>query len=119
MILSYKFVHAHWEDIMNKIVKQMAILLIGLSLIACGKKEVIVEKKEEINYKNVKTVDANVSEINKIAISSGSLDSVNEMEETTKNRVDVIKINYKNGDKVSVGDVILVLENQDVESCKI
>jgi len=44
-------------------------------------------------------MDADLSEINKVAVSSGSLDSINEMEEITKTRVDVIKINYKNGDK--------------------
>lgn len=101
---------------MNKIMKQMAILLVGLSLVACGKKEEIVKGKEEINYKNVKVVDGDLSEINKVAVSSGSLDSINEMEEITKTRVDVIKINYKNGDRVKVGDVVLVLENQDVKS---
>ncbi|MCS5420351.1 MULTISPECIES: efflux RND transporter periplasmic adaptor subunit [Psychrilyobacter] len=101
---------------MNKIMKQMAILLVGLSLVACGKKEEIVKGKEEINYKNVKVVDADLSHINKVSVSSGSLDSINEMEEITKTRVDVIKINYKNGDKVRVGDVVLVLENQDVKS---
>lgn len=101
---------------MNKIVKQMAILLIGLSLIACGKKETTTSVKEEINYKNVKVIDAVLSKINKVAVSSGSLDSINEMEEVTKNRVDVIKINYKNGDKVKIGDIVLVLENQDVKS---
>jgi len=100
---------------MNKIMKQIAMLLIGLSLVACGKKEE-VKVIEEINYKNVKVTDANLSQINKVAVSSGSLDSINEMEEITKNRVDVIKINYKNGDKVKVGDIVLVLENKDVES---
>ncbi|UUV19150.1 efflux RND transporter periplasmic adaptor subunit [Fusobacteria bacterium ZRK30] len=101
---------------MNKLMKQMAVLLIALSVVACGKKEENVKEKEEINYKNVKVVDADLSEINKVAVSSGSLDSINEMEEITKSRVDVIKINYKNGDKVKVGDVVLVLENQDVKS---
>lgn len=101
---------------MNKIMKQMAVLLIALSVVACGKKEDVAKEKDEINYKNVKVVDADLSEINKVAVSSGSLDSINEMEEITKSRVDVIKINYKNGDKVKVGDVVLVLENQDVTS---
>lgn len=101
---------------MNKIIKQMAIFFIGLSLIACGKKEEVILTKDKINYKNVKVTDANLSKINKVASSSGSLDSINEMEEVTKNRVDVVKINYKNGDKVDIGDVILVLENQDVKS---
>ncbi|WP_028855059.1 efflux RND transporter periplasmic adaptor subunit [Psychrilyobacter atlanticus] len=101
---------------MNKIMKQMAVLLVALSVVACGKKEENIKEKEEINYKNVKVVDADLSEINKVAVSSGSLDSINEMEEITKSRVDIIKINYKNGDKVKVGDVVLVLENQDVKS---
>ena len=101
---------------MNKIMKQIAILLVVLSVVACGKKGEIVKGKEEINYKNVKVADADLSEINKVAVSSGSLDSINEMEETTKSRVDIIKINYRNGDKVKVGDVVLILENQDVES---
>ena len=101
---------------MNKIMKQIAILLVALSVVACGKKEGAVKENEDINYKNVKVVDADLSQINKVAVSSGSLDSINETEETTKSRVDVIKINYKNGDKVKVGDVVLVLENQNVKS---
>uniref|UniRef100_UPI003015BDB2 efflux RND transporter periplasmic adaptor subunit n=1 Tax=Psychrilyobacter sp. TaxID=2586924 RepID=UPI003015BDB2 len=101
---------------MNKIMKQIAILLVALSVVACGKKEDVVKGNDEINYKNVKMADADLSEINKVAVSSGSLDSINETEETTKSRVDVVKINYRNGDKVKVGDVVLVLENQDVES---
>jgi RND family efflux transporter MFP subunit len=101
---------------MNKIMKQMAILLVALSVVACGKKEDVTKGSEDINYKNVKVMDADLSEINKVAVSSGSLDSTNEMEEITKTRVDVIKINYKNGDKVKVGDVVLLLENQDVKS---
>jgi len=101
---------------MNKIVRQVAILLIGLSLIACGKKENINLVKEEINYKSVRMIDADLSKINKVSISSGSLDSINEVEEITKNRVDVVKINYKNGDQVKTGDIVLILENQDVKS---
>ncbi|MGB6128416.1 MAG: efflux RND transporter periplasmic adaptor subunit [Psychrilyobacter sp.] len=101
---------------MNKLMKLIAILLVALSIVACGKKEDTVKEKEDINYKNVKLVDANLGEINKVAVSSGSLDSINETEETTKSRVDIIKINYKNGDKVKIGDVVLVLENQDVKS---
>jgi len=101
---------------MNKIVKQIAMLFIGLSLVACGKKEEINSVKEEINYKSVRTIDAVLSEIDKVSVSSGSLDSINEVEEVTKNRVDVIKINYKNGDRVKVGDIVLVLESQDVKS---
>lgn len=101
---------------MNKLMKLIAILLVALSIVACGKKEDTVKEKEDINYKNVKVVDANLGEINKVAVSSGSLDSINETEEITKSRVDIIKINYKNGDKVKIGDVVLVLENQDVKS---
>ncbi|OQY42069.1 MAG: hypothetical protein B6227_03210, partial [Fusobacteriia bacterium 4572_74] len=56
------------EDRMNKIMKQMAVLLVGLSLLACGKKEEIVKGNEKINYKNVKMVDVDLSEINKIAV---------------------------------------------------
>jgi RND family efflux transporter MFP subunit len=101
---------------MKKIMKQMAILLMVLSVVACGKKEEVNKESKQINYKNVKVMDADLSEINKVAVSSGSLDSINETEEITKTRVDVIEINYKNGDKVKVGDTIVVLENQDVES---
>lgn len=101
---------------MNKIVRKIAILLIGLSLIACGKQEKIISVKEDINYKSVKVIDSALSKINKVSISSGSLDSINEVEEITKNRVDIIKINYKNGDQVKIGDIVLILENQDVKS---
>ena len=101
---------------MSKIIKQLVILLIALSVVACGKKEDVTQGKEDINYKNVRVVEANLSKINKVAVSSGSLDSINETEEITKTRVDVIKINYKNGNKVKVGDIILELENQDVKS---
>ena len=101
---------------MKKIMKKMAVLLVALSVVACGKKEVVNKESKEINYKNVTVTEVDLSEINKVAVSSGSLDSINETEEITKTRVDVIEINYKNGDKVKVGDIIVVLENQDVES---
>jgi len=101
---------------MNKIIKQMAALLVILSLVACGKKEKVANEKEVIHYKNVKLIDANLTMIKKISVSSGTLDSINEVEEMTKNSGDVIKINYKNGDKVKKGNIVVILENQDVKS---
>ncbi len=103
---------------MKRVLKSIILILVTMSFLACGKKEKFVEDgtKGKINYKRARLVEGNLGKLNNISVSSGTLDSINEIEESINSRGDVVKINYKNGDKVQVGDVVLVLENQEVYS---
>ncbi|MCK5779769.1 MAG: efflux RND transporter periplasmic adaptor subunit [Psychrilyobacter sp.] len=99
---------------MNKIMKLGAMVLLALSIISCGKEE--NENKKEIIYKSVEVIPANREEINIVATFSGTLNAIKSVDEMTDGPGTVVKINYKNGDMVKKGDVIIELEDQSTES---
>jgi len=100
--------------------KKILILLMGLILLsACGSKDSSKEGKEvtkEESYKSVRVEKVKKKQLLRNDISSGIIDPVNEVSQLTDTGGDVAKINFKNGDRVEKGGVILVLKDQDVHS---
>lgn len=98
---------------MKKIINYSILILILVLFTACGGKG--APKKAE-QLKNVKVTPLKKSMIKKSNISSGLLEPLNEVTVITKTGGTVIGINYKNGDFVKRGDVIVQLESQEIES---
>ena len=99
---------------MKKIVKLIIIMATVAAFSACGSGGDTNKKTEQI--KNIKIMTLNQSMIKKSNISSGILEPLNEVPVITKTGGTVIGINYKNGDSVKRGDIIVKLEDQEVES---
>jgi len=93
---------------------KLIFLLLTLSfLLSCGKKE---EVKEQIIYKDVRVTSANREKFDEITSYTGSLDSIDEVKQITETGGYIKKVNYKNGDYVKKGNVILVMEDKNVEA---
>lgn len=92
----------------------VTILSLTLGLVGCGDSS---KKDEKPDFKkNVRTTTIQKGEITKNNISSGELEPIEEVTEITKTGGRVIKINFKSGDTVKEGDVIIQLEDQTIES---
>ncbi len=98
---------------MNKLMKLIIMLSIGLSILSCGKKE---EKIQDTTFKIVEAMEVKKGDVLKETMSSGTLDSLNEEIKITRTGGEVKKIYAKNGDKVKKGTLIVELTNQDIKS---
>ena len=98
--------------------RALLLIMVILSLAACGKaKDKKAPKAEEqIIYKSVRVKEINKENIIRNDISSGIIDPINEVAQITETGGDIIEINYKNGDRVEKGQVILKLRDQNVSS---
>ena len=98
--------------------KALLLIMVVLSLAACGKKSETEQPKveKEIIYKTVRLEEVRKENIVRNDISSGIIDPINEVAQITETGGDIVKINFKNGDLVEEGDVILKLEDQNVTS---
>ncbi|MGL5279036.1 MAG: efflux RND transporter periplasmic adaptor subunit [Cetobacterium sp.] len=96
-------------------IKKLLIISISLILFGCdnsnGK-----QKAKEILGKNIKVSEIKPELIIRLNISSGVTEPLNEVKVVTKTGGTVKQINFKNGDKVKKNQVILVLEDQEVQS---
>lgn len=98
--------------------RALLLIMVVLSLAACGEKSDIEKPKaeEEVIYKSVRLQEVVRENIVRNDISSGIIDPINEVAQITETGGDIIKINFKNGDQVEQGDVILKLKDQNVTS---
>lgn len=99
--------------------KALLLIMVVLSLAACGKKDEDTrgpKAEQEIVYKSVRVKEVNKDNIIRNDISSGIIDPINEVAQITETGGDIIEINFKNGDRVEEGDVILRLRDQNVYS---
>jgi RND family efflux transporter MFP subunit len=93
---------------------KLIFLLLTLSfLLSCGKKE---EAKEQTIYKDVKITSANLEKFDVITSYTGSLDSIDEVKQITETGGYIKKVNYKNGDFVKRGAIVLEMEDKNVEA---
>lgn len=95
--------------------KKILILSTSLLLLACGSNKG-KESKREVLGKNIKTQEVIPETITRLNIASGVVEPLNEVTEITKTGGTVSKINFKNGDKVKQGDIVVILSDQDVHS---
>lgn len=98
--------------------KALLLVMVVLSLAACGKKSETEKPKveQEIVYKTVRLKEVKKENIVRNDISSGIIDPINEVAQITETGGDIIKINFKNGDRVEKDQVILKLKDQNVTS---
>ena len=95
--------------------KKLLGILISLILIGCGNGSAKQNSKEKLG-KNIKISEVKPELITRLNISSGVTEPLNEVKVVTKTGGTVKEINFKNGDKVKKGQIILVLEDQEVQS---
>lgn len=95
--------------------KKIILSLLLILLIGCGKTQEQTKQRSEV-VKNVKIESLEKKEITKTNSSSGVIESENEVSEITSTGGTVKKINFKNGEKVKAGEVVVVMENISVES---
>ncbi len=101
--------------------RALLLIMVILSLGACGKAEKGEgaaspgTEKEEV-YKSVRVEEVRKEEIVRNDISSGIIDPINEVAQVTETGGDIVEINYRNGDRVEEGDVIVRLRDQNVSS---
>ncbi|MGL5229251.1 MAG: efflux RND transporter periplasmic adaptor subunit [Cetobacterium sp.] len=96
-------------------VKKLLGIFISLILIGCGNGNAKQNIKENLG-KNIKISEIKPELITRLNISSGVTEPLNEVKVVTKTGGTVKRINFKNGDKVKKGQIILVLEDQEVQS---
>lgn len=96
-------------------IKKLLIISISLILFGCGSNNG-KQKSKEILGKNIKISEIKPESITRLNISSGVTEPLNEVKVVTKTGGTVKRINFKNGDKVKKGQIILVLEDQEVQS---
>lgn len=93
--------------------KKGLILLITMILIGCGSEQINEEVKE---VKPVETIELVEREIKKEVVGNSDILPLNKATQITKSGGEVVEINYKNGDWVERGDVILKIYNEEVIS---
>ena len=96
-------------------IKKLLIISISLILFGCGNSNG-KQKSKEILGKNIKISEIKPESIVRLNISSGVTEPLNEVKVVTTTGGTVKRINFKNGDKVKKGQIILVLEDQEVQS---
>lgn len=98
--------------------KLLLIVVAAFTLAACGKSEEAAKPKagEEIVYKSVRVQEVRKENIVRSDVSSGIIDPINEVAQITETGGDIVEINYRNGDRVEKGQVILRLRDQNVTS---
>ena len=94
--------------------KALTIIITFLALAGCGKKQAVQAPKLE--GKLARTIELKVQEIDNIKDYNGELKPKNEVTVITPTGGDVKRINFKNGDKVKTGDVIVELTDASTEA---
>lgn len=93
--------------------KYLLLLILTLALIACGKPK---EKEEsKISKKSVKTEVVKKELISAEIGGNGNFTPVNEATHTVP-EADVVKVYYKNGDRVKKGAVVIQLEDINIKA---
>ena len=96
-------------------IKKLLVILISTILLGCNNDKGKQKVKENLG-KNIKISEIKPEKITRLNISSGVTEPLNEVKSVTKTGGTVKQINFKNGDKVKKGQVVLVLEDQEVQS---
>lgn len=96
-------------------IKKLLTISVVLILFGCGNSKGKQSSKETLG-KNIKVSEIKPELITRLNISSGVTEPLNEIKIVTKTGGTVSQVNFKNGDKVKKDQIILVLEDQEVQS---
>lgn len=94
--------------------KLLMIMISFLAIAGCGNKQPVQAPKHE--GKLARTIELNIQEIENIKNYNGELKPKNEVIMITPTGGDVKRINFKNGDKVKAGDIIVELTDASTEA---
>lgn len=93
--------------------KKYLLLTIGLLMVfACGKPK---QEAPVVTKKSVKTQIVKNENLNEVITGNGNFEPVNQAEHTAV-AADVVKVNFKNGDRVKAGDVVVVLYDKSIKA---
>lgn len=95
--------------------KKLLVVISLLAFVACGDKKAVQAEKKEV-VKLAKTIDLNEQNLEYVKDYNGELRPVNEVTIITPTGGDVKKVNFKNGDIVKKGDVIVELTDASTEA---
>ena len=95
--------------------KKLLVVISLLAFAACGDKKAVQAEKKEV-VKLAKTIDLNEQNLEYVKDYNGELRPVNEVTIITPTGGDVKKVNFKNGDIVKKGDVIVELTDASTEA---
>lgn len=95
--------------------KRIAVLLILIAIIGCGKENSSNVSKKE-NLKVVKSLELNEQKLANVKNYNGELKPKEEMKIVTPTGGDIKEVYFKNGDRVKKGEVIVEIFNADVEA---
>ena len=94
--------------------KRILLLVVIMTFWGCGGDK---ERSEEVReVKPVKTVPLVRKEIKREVVGNSDILPLNKTAQITKSGGEIVEINYKNGDLVEKGDLILKLYNEEVIS---
>lgn len=95
--------------------KKILIIILVIVLTACGKTEKVEVKAKEV-FKSVESIELKLTKEKNIKNYNGELLPLNEVTHITETGGEIKTINYKNGDRVKKGDIIMTLEDSDTKS---
>lgn len=96
-------------------IKKLVAVLVSMILLGCNGDKGKQNSKGNLG-KNIKISEIKPEKITKLNISSGVTEPLNEVKVVTKTGGTVKQINFKNGDKVKKNQIVIVLEDQEVQS---
>ncbi|WP_418964996.1 efflux RND transporter periplasmic adaptor subunit [Cetobacterium sp.] len=96
-------------------IKKLVAVLVSMILLGCSGDKGKQNSKGNLG-KNIKISEIKPEKITKLNISSGVTEPLNEVKVVTKTGGTVKQINFKNGDKVKKNQIVIVLEDQEVQS---
>jgi len=105
----------------EKVRKYIVFLLAVITLAACGKADNKGEtEKPKESAKPIKTMQLETQSIKKTVVTNAEIQPIDEVTEISESKNCVVsKINFKNGDRVKVGDIVLVLDNEEIRAAYI
>lgn len=97
--------------------KKILMIIVIIALTACGKTEKVeVKAKAKEVFKSVESVELKLTKEQNIKNYNGEFLPLNEVTHITETGGNIEKVNYKNGDIVKKGDIIMILEDSDTRS---
>ena len=94
--------------------KPIIIMMILLLFAGCGEKKEEEAPQKEI--KPVKTASVQSVEMYKRVVDNSDIEPISQVMQVTEKGGEIVEINFKNGQRVSKGEVVLTIKNETVSS---
>lgn len=94
--------------------KRGLLFILMVMVLACGREEKSIEERSEV--KPVKTIEVIQTNIKKDVVGNSDILPLKKTNRIIKSGGEVVEINYKNGDRVAEGDLVVKMYNEEVIS---